>query len=383
MLETPSLTGRHVLFLSWRDTRNPEGGGAELYLEKIAAGLVARGARVTIFAAAHAAAPPEEERDGIRFVRAGSKTSVYLAGMIRLLRGRFGPVDVVVDVQNGLPFFSRLVTRAPVVVLVHHVHREQWPVVYPGRAGQVGWWIERWLAPRVYRRCQYVAVSHATKAELAELGVAPERVAVVHNGTEPLLAASVGKAPTPTVAVVGRLVPHKQVEHAVDAVLKLRPEFPDLVLHVVGDGWWDANLREYVAERGAHDVVRFEGHVSEQRKHELYGRAWVLALPSLKEGWGLVIGEAGMHRTPTVAYHAAGGTQESVQHDYSGILVDDEEEFTAALGRLLRDTRLRERLGVGAEDRSRIFSWEHAQAAFGRVLESALAGELVETRDQG
>src|SRR5690606_10714052 len=99
--------------------------------------------------------------------------------------------------------------------------------------------------------------------------------------------------------------------------------------------------------------------------------------------WGLVIGEAGMHRTPTVAYRAAGGTEESVQHDRSGILVDDQQEFTAALARLLRDPELRDRLGVGAEERSRVFSWEHSQRAFAGVLESALVGELVESRDQG
>ena len=35
----PDLVGRHVVFFSWRDTRNPEGGGAEIYLEKVAAGM--------------------------------------------------------------------------------------------------------------------------------------------------------------------------------------------------------------------------------------------------------------------------------------------------------------------------------------------------------
>ena len=91
--------------------------------------------------------------------------------MRALRRGDLGRFDVVVDVQNGLPFFTRLVTRKPVVVLVHHVHREQWPVVYPGLTGRVGWFIERRLAPRLYRRCQYVAVSRATRAELQCLGV--------------------------------------------------------------------------------------------------------------------------------------------------------------------------------------------------------------------
>ena len=161
------LDGRHVAFFSWRDTRNPEGGGAERYLEKVAAGLVERGCRVTIFCAAYAGGAPDEVVDGVHYVRRGTKLSVYVLGMWALLRRQLGRVDVVVDVQNGLPFFTPLVTRKPVIVLVHHVHREQWPVVYPGITGRVGWWIESRFAPLLYRSRQYVAVSRATRAELA------------------------------------------------------------------------------------------------------------------------------------------------------------------------------------------------------------------------
>ena len=257
-MNEPDLAGTQVVFLSWRDTHNPEGGGAERYLEKMAAGLVQRGCQVTIFCAAHAAAPPDEVVDGVRFVRRGSKLTVYPAGMRALGRGDLGSPDIVVDVQNGLPFFSRLVTRAPVVVLVHHVHREQWPVVYPGLSGRIGWWIERRLAPLLYRRDQYVAVSRATRSELRELGVRGPRVAVVHNGTDSAIPVATSKSATPMVAVVGRLVPHKQVEHAIDAALALRTELPDLRLHVVGSGWWEGRLHEYAADprRRGHGRLR-------------------------------------------------------------------------------------------------------------------------------
>lgn len=381
MSEPSELAGRHVVFLSWRDTRNPEGGGAERYLEKMAAGLVERGCRVTIFCAAHAAAPPDEMIDGVRFVRRGSKMSVYPAGMAALRRGDLGPADVVVDVQNGLPFFSRLVTRAEVVVLVHHVHREQWPVVYPGLTGRVGWWIERRLAPLVYRRSQYVAVSRATRGELRGLGVRGPRVAVVHNGTDPARAVATPRSGTPMVAVVGRLVPHKQVEHAIDAVLALRPRFPDLTLHVVGSGWWEGKLHAYAEQQGALDCVVFEGHVEEQRKHEIYEQAWVLALPSLKEGWGLVVGEAGMHGAPTVAYRSAGGTRESIEDGVSGVLVDTPDQFTEALGELLSDDVWRSRLAQGARATSHQFTWQHAQESFAVVLREVLAGRRVDSQD--
>lgn len=375
------LTGRHIAFFSWRDTRNPEGGGAERYLEKMAAGLVARGARVTILCAAHAAAPPDEVVDGIRFVRRGSKMGVYAQGVKALLRRDLGDVDLVVDVQNGLPFFTRAATRLPVVVLVHHVHREQWPVVYPGVTGTVGWWIESRLAPRLYRTSQYVAVSRATRDELVPLGVDRRRIAVVHNGTDPVVPTHVGKAAHPMIAVVGRLVPHKQVEHAIDAALQLRETHPDLRLHVVGGGWWDAELHAYAEARDAGSTVVFEGHVSEERKHEVYEQAWLLALPSLKEGWGLVVGEAGMHGTPTVAYRSAGGTRESIADGRSGILVDSPSEFTAAVTRLVEDPALLSRLGAGAEQVSHQFTWWHAQESFAHVLAAVLRGERTDSQD--
>lgn len=386
-MDERSLEGRHVVFLSWRDTANPEGGGAERYLEKMAEGLVERGCSVTIFCAAHAAAPPEETRGGIRFVRRGSKLSVYAAGMRALRRGDLsgpgGRLDLVVDVQNGLPFFSRLVTKVPVIVLVHHVHREQWPVVYPGTTGRVGWWIERRFAPRLYRRSQYVAVSRATRAELVGLGVDADRIAVVHNGTDPYQAVDPGKSPEPMVAVVGRLVPHKQVEHAVDAVLALRGVLPDIRLHVVGGGWWEAELTAYVERAGATGCVVMEGHVTEEHKHEVFERAWVLALPSLKEGWGLVIGEAGMHATPAVAYRSAGGTQESIEDGHSGLLVDTQQEFTDALRRVLVDDALRRRLSAGALEVSHRFTWTQSQLSFAEVVAANLAGHVIDADDPG
>ncbi len=375
------LTGRHVAFFSWRDTRNPEGGGAERYLEKMAGGLVARGADVTILCAAHAAAPPDEVVDGIRFLRRGTKLTVYVEGVRALRRGELGRVDVVVDVQNGLPFFTRLATRRPVVVLVHHVHREQWPVVYPGLSGRVGWWIERRLAPWLYRRRQYVAVSRATRDELRSLGVRGPRIAVVHNGTEPWVPVSPGKAADPMLAVVGRLVPHKQVEHAIDVAVELRSRWPGLRVHVVGSGWWEAELHRHVAAVGAEDVVVFEGHVDELRKHEVYERAWLLLLPSIKEGWGLVVGEAGTHRTPTVAYRSAGGVRESVADGRSGRLVEDREELGRVVARLVEDRAERERLGRGALETSHAFSWGHAQRSFGLVLVAALRGAWVDAQD--
>lgn len=363
----------HVVFLNWRDTRNPEGGGSERYVENVARALVEMGHRVTVVCAAHSRAPADELRGGVRFVRRGSKLGVYPAALWALGSRRLGAFDVVVDVQNGVPFLSRLVTRKPVVVLVHHVHREQWPIVYGPRAAAVGWWIESRLAPRVYRRCPYVAVSEVTREELVALGVGADRITVVHNGTEPvpLLPPSVSRHRS--LVAVGRLVPHKRLEHALATVKTLSQEFPGISLTVVGDGWWADHLHQLAVDEGVTDLVEFTGFVDDATKHRILAESKVHLMPSLKEGWGLSIMEAASHAVPSVAYRTAGGVSESVLDGMTGLLVEDDPvAFTAAVRRLLTDSRLRVELGDAARLRAVTFTWEHTAKSFAVVLTDAM-----------
>jgi glycosyltransferase involved in cell wall biosynthesis len=372
---------RHIVFMNWRDTANPEGGGSEVYVEHIGRGLVSLGHRVTIVCAAHDRAPADEVRDGIRFVRRGTKATVYPRAWWLAFRRRLGHVDLFVDVQNGLPFFARLAGRTPVVVLVHHVHKEQWPVVYPGLAGRIGWFLESRAARRLFAGSQYVAVSRATRTELIRLGVRADHVAVVHNGSHPAPAVEATPSTTPMVASLGRLVPHKQIEHLVDAVEQLLPEFPDLHLSIVGSGWWEEELVHYVKERDLSDAVTFEGHVDERTKHEILASSWLLALPSLKEGWGLVIGEAAHHARPALAYRAAGGTTESIRDGVTGLLADDKADFVAKLRLLLQDEALRTGLGTRAHAEATAYTWDHATESFAHIIEAVLAGERVSSVD--
>ena len=360
-----------VLFVNWRDASHPEGGGSERYVHQVAEGLAARGLRVTIFCAAHGRAPAEETVRGVRIVRRGGRLSIYLRALTFVRRTR---PRLVVDVQNGLPFASTLVTRSPVVVLVHHVHREQWPIVFGRAGGAIGWWLESVVAPRLYRRCRYVTVSEATATELAGLGVARERITVVPNGIDAAPPVVAGPSAEPRLIVLGRLVPHKRVEHAIEVVARLRDRRPGLQLSVVGEGWWEAQLRATAAELGVADAVEFRGFLGEQDKHEELARAWVHVCPSVKEGWGLVVSEAGTHRVPTVGYRAAGGLRESVLDGSSGLLVEDLDGLTAAVDRLLADQQTRRRMGAAASAHAATFDWPASVHGFAGVLAGAVQG---------
>ena len=90
-----------------------------------------------------------------------------------------------------MPFLARLFTRARVVVLVHHVHREQWAVVGPLLA-RVGWFMESRVAVRVNRGGRYVAVCEVTRSELVELGVDATEIAIAYNGLPPMPGSAAG-----------------------------------------------------------------------------------------------------------------------------------------------------------------------------------------------
>jgi glycosyltransferase involved in cell wall biosynthesis len=378
-----------VLILNWRDRRHPQGGGSEVYVEQLATRLVAGGREVTIFCAAHEGGSPDETVAGVRFVRRGSWRTVYLWAFVYHALGRLGPHQVVIDVKNGVPFFAPLYCRRPVICLVHHVHREQWSMNFPPRRARFGWWVESRLSMRLYRRTPHVAVSESTRRELTALGVPPEAVEVVRNGSdlEPVV---VPESARPTIAFLGRLVPHKRVELLLDAAASLRETVPGLRVLIIGHGPWAGRLAERTSALGLEEVVTFTGWVDEETKVRLLGEAWVLAVPSVKEGWGLAVMEAAACRTPTVAFRV-GGLVESVRHGVTGLLVKDPAllvkdqagraedggadlaSFGEALRTLLMDHEARHEMGRQAALHAAAYSWRVTAERFEALIEALCA----------
>ncbi|MEO7268152.1 MAG: glycosyltransferase family 4 protein [Knoellia sp.] len=357
-----------ILMFNWRDMHHPEAGGAEKYLVTVAEGLAARGHEVIFRTSAYPGALEDEVVGGVRYIRKGGRYGIYPRALAANLTRRY-KADVVIDVQNGVPYLSPLTRRGPVINLVHHVHKEQWPIVFGPRLSRAGWWLESKLAPRVYRRTDYVAVSDSTRRELTGLGVDQGRVLVIHNGTDATPLDGTPRSENPSIIVLGRLVPQKRVEFAIETVARLVDEIPDLTLDIVGSGWWEPQLVKAAQDLGVEKYVTFHGHVSEAEKHHLLARAWVHALPSLKEGWGLVVVEAGVHGTPTVAFTEAGGPTNSIVGGDTGILVNHgSEELTGAIRSLLLDNDLRGRMSANVATWVAQFHWDESVDRWERAL---------------
>jgi glycosyltransferase involved in cell wall biosynthesis len=138
----------------------------------------------------------------------------------------------------------------------------------------------------------------------------------------------------------------------------------------MGQGAWEDRLRAACAETATEDLVSFEGFVDERTKRRILAGAWVMALPSVMEGWGLAVVEAAAEGTPSVAFRV-GGLRESIQDGRTGVLADDYDGFVLALRELLRSKSRRETLGAAARERAREFGWDATATAFIAALDEA------------
>jgi glycosyltransferase involved in cell wall biosynthesis len=376
------LAGRQVLFLNWRDLSNPAAGGAEAYAEQIARRFAAAGCRLTLFTSVYPGAPPYDWANGYLVVRQGGRFSVYLAAARHVERhGR--QYDAIVDFANGIPFFAPLWAPAATAVacVVHHVHQAQFGLYFPWPVSALGRLLEGRLSRWVYRGRPFVAVSPSTRTEMRRQLRFREQIFIVPNGTEPLPPARGHRSPTPLIAVVTRLVPHKRLHLLVEAIPDLRRRWPTLQVVIAGSGPTRESLQSQVRELGLEDSVTLPGRVSEAGKCDLLSRAWLTVAPSLAEGWGLTVLEANAMGTPAVAYDVA-GLRDSVRDKVTGWLVPAGQELAGALTGALEELAnpVRQRVMMEQCVRwARGFSWDASAERLARVVLS----EIMRTEQGG
>ncbi|CAM5658093.1 hypothetical protein SALBM135S_09825 [Streptomyces alboniger] len=147
--------------------------GAELYCEQVARRLSTAGVRVTYLTARPRGAARSEDTGHGRVVRGGGRYTVHLFVLLWLALNRRG-VDAVIDSQNGVPFFTPLVLprRTPVVLLVHHVHQQQFGLFLPAPLAALGRWLEASGSRLVYGKRTICTVSPSSRARIrGDLGL--------------------------------------------------------------------------------------------------------------------------------------------------------------------------------------------------------------------
>ena len=252
----------------------------------------------------------------------------------------------------------------------------------------------RWMQRILAAADGITAIAGYARDLLAELDVDPARVIIQPPAADTetyrpdldgsRLRAELGLGDRPTLITVARLLRRKGVDVTLEALARLRVEFPDLAYVVVGDGPELPRLREIARSLQVEDAVRFVGRVPHEATPEHYAAADIFIHPNRQtgegdvEGFGIVFLEAGACGLPVVGGNS-GGTPDAIRHGVTGYLVDGTSPAAVAraIEPLLRDADLRRRMGQAGREWSRQFTWERAAERIWRMSEMIVRGEPV------
>ena len=217
-----------------------------------------------------------------------------------------------------LAFAVRLFRRRlPIVLFIHGC--EVWNTHGPRKIR----FYETWLIGSLTR---IASVSRFTAERMErEFHVAPDKFRFLPNAVDRLKGAAAASAPEPltilTVARLGFGERQKNVHEMIAAVAAVRRRLPGVKYEIIGDGELKPELQALAEKLGVSDCVRFFGQVDDRELCEAYARAAAFAMPSDKEGFGIVYLEAWQQAKPVIC-STRGAASEIVADGVDGFAVD-------------------------------------------------------------
>jgi glycosyltransferase involved in cell wall biosynthesis len=349
-----------ILVANWQDRLNPQAGGAEIHLHETFGRLAQRGHQIHLLVSGWDDAPQRVELDGMDVHRVGGRYtfSLQAARYYKQHLRDFG-CDVFVEDLNKVPLFAPYWAREPVALIVHHLFGTTAFQEASIPLAAATWMLEKPI-PQVYRQTPTVAVSRSTANDLTKRGFSPQNIEIIPNGVDLSFYSQdliIPKSPTPLVLYLGRLKKYKRVDLVIRGFAEAA--IPNGRLIIAGQGDARPALERLVDELELGASVVFAGFVTEQQKRDLFRQAWVHALTSSKEGWGITNIEAAACGTPTIASDVP-GLRDSVDHGVTGFLVPhaDVGALAARLREIVHNTELRARLSAQATTFAQQFAWD-------------------------
>lgn len=364
----------NILIFNWRDTRHEWAGGGEVYISELAKRWIKMGHNVSLFCGQDVKGnlPSEEIISGIKIYRKGGRFTLYFWAFVYYFKKFRKNTDVIVDVQNGIPFFTTIYSRKPKIAVVYHVHGKQFFVELPFPINIVGFIIEKYLFPIFYYKTKIIAISKTTKEDLIKLGFKNRNIEIIYCGINSLKhSTSTNKFHKPTILYLGRIKKYKRV----DLLIKIMPEIlkriPNAQLIIAGWGTEASSITDMTMRSISRRKVDIIGPVSESEKNHLLSKTWVFVNPSIGEGWGISVIEANLYGAPAVAFDVA-GLSESIKDGQTGYLSKNENEFIDNICKVLINKPLRLKLSANAKKWANTFNWERAAVSSLDVIKSVV-----------
>ena len=377
-----------ILALSWRDIKAPKSGGAEVHTYEMLSRADKSRFRIYHFSPICSGLPKSEVIGGVRYLRAGNVITVIFHAWRFYVANRRN-IDFVIDQCNTHRFFTPFwVKREKRICYIHQLTKEIWDYSAKFPLSKMGKALEEWFL-RLNRHDAVITVSESTRDELVERGYSTDKIKIIYNGVsfEPWKPEKwMPKEKDPTFIYAGRYSPYKGIDAAVEALAGLKEEFSNARLWIIGNKDQEYveknllpicdkyNLRWNDAKDGFTDgdIISW-GYVSEERKLELLSRAWALLFPSIREGWGIPVTEAGCVGTPSIVFDSP-GIREAVDYGRAGFLckTNSASGLCDEMERVINDKALYDIKRECAYRYSTRFLWDRVGNDFGEFIQALL-----------
>ncbi len=349
-------------------------GGGENRIQYLMSELVRQGNKVTVVTTRVPGQPTYEVLNNhIRVIRIGwphpeGRTSIlvsllFVISGIMMLKKLIALEFDIVESNTYFPsylgaMFSK-VTGIPHVIAIYDVYIFDWSFRVGHLLLPFAIFIEKSLK---FLGAEIVTtISEASRKKLVEvLGFRRERIVTIPCGVNlEILNTVESSGKERRVIYVGRLVPHKHVDHAIKAFAKCLETDGSLELLIVGTGPERLTLDRLVERAGLHTKVVFSGFVEDHRNvYRLLKESLILVNPSTVEGFGIILIEAMASGVPVVAYDLP-AYRDFIVSGLNGILVQpgDIDSLSTAISTLIQDTRSYNRIVENALKTAREFTW--------------------------
>lgn len=360
-----------ILIFNWRDMKHIWAGGAEVYVHELAKHWVADGHKVTVFCGNDGTADRNQMIDGVQIVRRGGFYTVYIWAFLYYILRFKGSFDVVIDSENGVPFFSKLYAGVPVFLLIYHVHQEVFQKHLSFPYSYIAMAVEAKLLPLVYRNTKVITISRSTEMEIIRTGIAKkENIEIVTPGVSITRPKNVSKTSYPSFLYLGRLKPYKNVDVALRAFASIRKRHLTAKFTIAGFGESQPYLIQLAKDLGIAKSVIFSGKVTEEEKAVLLTRNMVVIQPSSIEGWGITVMEANACGTPVIASNVP-GLRDSVIDGVTGLLVQPNNvlSLASAMEKMIANTQMRHSLATKAFQLAKQYRWEDKAILYKSIID--------------
>ena len=368
-----------ILSLSWRDIRSSKSGGAEVHTHKMLSRIDKSKYRVIHISVFEKDFPAKEMIDGVMYLRKGNAITVIIKAWLFYLTNRKN-IDIVIDQCNTHRFFTPFwVNKKKRVFYIHQLTREIWDINARFPFNVIGKASENMML-RLNRHDDVITVSEDTKRELVYLGFDGD-IRIIHNGvsfTPWDKSRWLPKEENPTFIYVGRYSAYKGINVAIEALGKIKKDYPSAKLWILGKKDEEFINRELLpvckkySLKWGEDIIPW-GFVSEEEKLNLLSRAHALVFPSIREGWGIPVTEAGCVGTPCIAFNSP-GIAEAVDYGKAGYLCDKNDSDTVAglMRRIIENETEYDQKRNKAYEFSSGFTWDKSGKDFEEFMDSKI-----------